>query len=128
MKGAYILLIRLERDAIIEVGALGKIDFKAGTYCYVGSAYGSGGIKARIARHMRKEKKIRWHIDYLLKYGRIERVLIKENGDEVDTASFLSDSYDSVPGFGASDSPLKSHLFICHDIGPIIEIGFIPYL
>lgn len=37
----------------------------AGCYVYVGSAKGVGGLKARVSRHLKSEKKIRWHIDYL---------------------------------------------------------------
>ena len=127
MKGAYILLINLEQDCTIHIGALGDLLFHAGRYCYIGSACGPGGIDARVARHMRQEKKLRWHIDYLLEYGAIESVFVKEGGDEVETARILSETFESVPGFGASDSPLKSHLFVCPGPG-IIPRDFQPYL
>jgi Uri superfamily endonuclease len=37
----------------------------AGWFVYAGSARGPGGLKARLARHLRREKRIRWHIDQL---------------------------------------------------------------
>lgn len=37
----------------------------SGCYVYVGSAKGYGGLKARVSRHLKSEKKIRWHIDRL---------------------------------------------------------------
>jgi Uri superfamily endonuclease len=46
------------------VGALGKISLNPGCYLYVGSA--RRGLEARLRRHLRPDKKLRWHIDYLL--------------------------------------------------------------
>ncbi|MFP4052091.1 MAG: GIY-YIG nuclease family protein, partial [Thermoplasmata archaeon] len=65
MKGIYTLVIELKEDKVIEVGAIGNIDFDKGYYVYVGSA--QNGLEARIERHLSDEKKIHWHIDYLLK-------------------------------------------------------------
>jgi len=127
LKGTYILLICLEKDTEIPVGSLGTLFFKHGMYCYVGSAYGPGGIEARVKRHIKKEKRMRWHIDYLLKHAEVKEVFVKENGDEVGTAGCLSEMYNGVPGFGASDSPLKSHLFMCSDTISLSELGFTPY-
>lgn len=113
MKGAYILLINLENDMDIRVGSLGTLHFSSGNYCYVGSARGPGGIEARVKRHLKKEKKLRWHIDYLMEHSEVEKVFIKEDGDEIETAGEISKIFESIPGFGASDSPLSSHLFRC---------------
>ena len=41
-------------------------------YVYTGSA--RGGLEARIARRRRREKRMRWHIDYLLREARIIEV------------------------------------------------------
>ncbi len=129
MKGSYILIIRLNEDRRIRIGSLGEIDFKKGYYCYVGSAYGPGGIEARVKRHLRTEKKMRWHIDYLLKHAEIEKVMVKEGGDEIETGRELSKIYPSIEGFGASDSPLKSHLFHCKnpDMEFIRSLGYLPF-
>ena len=48
----------------LTVGRLGTFLFPVGRYIYTGSAKRS--IEARIARHLRKKKTLRWHIDYLL--------------------------------------------------------------
>jgi Uri superfamily endonuclease len=64
LKGSYVLLIELEQDSNIKVGALGKIHFSKGHYVYVGSAM--NGIEGRVRRHLRDEKKTRWHVDYFL--------------------------------------------------------------
>jgi sugar fermentation stimulation protein A len=63
--GAYLLLIRLQRDQRLEVGKLGKFGFAAGYYIYVGSAMKN--LRLRVERHTRRQNKtLHWHIDYLL--------------------------------------------------------------
>lgn len=61
---SYQLAIRLLQPVRLQVGKLGMFDFPAGRYIYTGSA--RRNLEARIARHLRREKKLRWHIDYLL--------------------------------------------------------------
>ena len=73
--GAYILLTHLAQGEEIEVGRLGTFLFCRGEYAYVGSAM--GGLDARVARHLRAEKKLHWHIDYLL-----ERASVTEGQTE----------------------------------------------
>lgn len=60
----YQLNIRLIADSHITIGRFGTYLFPAGDYVYTGSA--RRNLEARIARHHRKDKKLRWHIDYLL--------------------------------------------------------------
>ncbi len=60
----YQLRIRVEQPLRLSIGRLGEFDFPAGTYVYTGSA--RRHFEARIARHLRTEKTLRWHIDYLL--------------------------------------------------------------
>lgn len=80
MKGIYYLNIRVKNCARIRIGSLGELFFEKGNYAYVGSAMNS--LENRIARHLRNEKKIHWHIDYLLsdKNARITQVLAKDAG------------------------------------------------
>ena len=119
MKGAYVLIIGLPKSAEIQVGQLGKIKFKNGFYAYVGSAL--GGLEARISRHFRKEKKIHWHIDYLLVWAMIKDVYISEL-KECDIVKKLADYLPCVRGFGSSDCDCKSHLFYNEDYGLLSEI------
>lgn len=60
----YQLEIKLNTPARLTIGRLGVFDFPEGRYVYTGSALRN--IDARIARHLRSEKKLKWHIDYLL--------------------------------------------------------------
>ena len=62
-KGSYVLVVRLEEAISIPVGKLGPQDFCKGYYLYFGSAL--SGLDGRIQRHVRSDKILKWHIDYL---------------------------------------------------------------
>ena len=111
MKGAYLLIMHLKHDATIRIGKLGLLFFQAGWYIYAGSAL--NGLEQRIARHMRVEKKLHWHIDYLLQQAAIIDVFYKkaEKKEECLIAQRLHNHLQSVPGFGCSDCSCPSHLF-----------------
>ena len=66
--GIYTLIIFLSREICLNVGKLGQQKFPKGYYTYTGSALGKGAssLKRRISRHLQKEKRNFWHIDYLL--------------------------------------------------------------
>ena len=66
--GTYTLLLFVSKDVTVTVGRLGKRKFPRGYYSYTGSALGKGAtcLKNRVARHLKKEKRCFWHIDYLL--------------------------------------------------------------
>ena len=55
--GAYGLVIRLPAEFNGRVGALGSVTLSPGTYLYLGSAYGPGGLAARLRRHLRRDKR-----------------------------------------------------------------------
>ncbi len=115
MRGVYVLVIQLDRPAEVEVGKLGMLRFAPGTYAYVGSAM--RGIEARVRRHLRKEKRLRWHIDYLLASpaARVAEVYVRETPErlECEVADALAAECQVVPGFGSSDCRCKGHLFRC---------------
>ncbi len=52
-KGTYVLVMRLGRLRRVRVGRLGVQEFPAGLYLYVGSAFGPGGLRARIRASVR---------------------------------------------------------------------------
>src|SRR3972149_9434603 len=64
LQGIYVIVIKINKDANINLGALGNLSFPKGLYAYVGSA--QKNLQKRIKRHLRKQKHIFWHIDYLL--------------------------------------------------------------
>jgi len=108
--GIYALLI-YAKEQDINIGALGVVHFSGGYYVYVGSA--QRNLLKRIERHMRKDKRHRWHIDYLLDNAELIDVYAAElpKSCEERVAMWLEKEYDYVPRFGASDSHAKSHLF-----------------
>lgn len=63
--GAYVLIFVLVAAQTLRAGRLGPINLAPGRYAYVGSARGPGGLRARLARHLRQEKRLHWHVDYL---------------------------------------------------------------
>ena len=90
---------------------MGLIAFRRGFYAYVGSAL--NGIEPRIGYHLRRNKKPRWHIDYLLEEASIKRIVLYETGGrlECNLAEALSKEFLSIPGFGCSDCRCQSHLY-----------------
>ncbi len=65
LPGTYVLWVHVDQPLTLAVGRLGTVTLPAGTYAYVGSAHGPGGLRARLHRHLRAEKPLHWHIDYL---------------------------------------------------------------
>jgi Uri superfamily endonuclease len=126
LKGIYVLLIRLRRNCTVRVGALGDFVFENGVYAYVGSA--QNGLEMRIKRHLRKEKRLFWHIDYLLAHScvQIESVLFKkaEKVEECQVAILMSEFGKHVEGFGCSDCKCQSHLFKLSQTDFLFNAGF----
>lgn len=109
-KGAYALFLHLPEDVTMDVGSLGQVSLERGTYCYIGSAM--NGLDQRISRHLRREKKIRWHIDRLTtiadKMEAYETSEIKEC--ELRDIAEECGMIPSVKGFGCSDCGCRTHL------------------
>jgi len=105
------LIVELEDDQVISIGMKGKIRFEKGNYVYVGSAL--NGLEQRIKRHKRSDKKMHWHIDYLLEHTNITDVFYRENihKEECDIAITFDENLTPIKGFGCSDCKCESHLF-----------------
>jgi Uri superfamily endonuclease len=113
--GTYVLLLRLRRAQRLRIGALGVFEFPPGWYVYVGSAFGPGGLAARVARHARLAKRLRWHIDYLLPpaelYGVWAGVGWRQECELTRRIASGSTARICAERFGASDCDCRSHLF-----------------
>jgi len=111
--GLYIVTLRLDRARELTVGKLGRFSFPAGYYVYVGRAI--RGLYARAARHRRKGKTLRWHIDYIREVADWVGVEVGFGRDgECGLArkvAGLPEAREVVPGFGASDCRCRTHLF-----------------
>jgi Uri superfamily endonuclease len=120
MKGVYFLVVFLEEDKRIKIGKLGIKEFKKGYYTYVGSALNS--LEGRIKRHLRKEKKLRWHIDYLLKNAMLSYILCLETHHKLECkiSKALSKKFQGIKGFGSSDCSCNTHLFYSSE-NPVLK-------
>ena len=113
-KGAYILLIDVPETRLIQVGRLGTFPFQEGTYLYVGSALNN--LERRVARHVLKIKKLRWHIDFLLQFAEVQNVLMINTEKRIECAlnRVVSETVPvvaEVEGFGSSDCHCLTHLW-----------------
>ena len=115
--GTYALLLCAHQPVSLQVGKLGSFYLSAGAYVYVGSALGSGGIRARVSRHQRDSRQTHWHIDALLHECFMEGVcwVITEDRLEctwVRTLLNLPGASAPITGFGSSDcsNGCPSHL------------------
>ncbi|MCP8322995.1 MAG: GIY-YIG nuclease family protein [Candidatus Methylarchaceae archaeon HK02M2] len=130
-KGVYTLIIHIVKNIDVRVGSIGFIEFSRGFYTYTGSALGSGstGLMGRIQRHLKKEKKCFWHIDYLLKskYASVRAVIYAstERRFECEIVREMVNSLNVEPlrMFGSGDcrKRCKSHLHYFIDNNLIIE-------
>lgn len=111
-KGSYMLCGKLGDVKTLQVGKLGMLTFKPGYYLYVGSAMNS--LSARIKRHMRVRKSLKWHIDYIVPHFK-DFIAIPVRSSEPLECSLsqalgsIADDY--VPNFGCSDCNCDSHLY-----------------
>lgn len=113
--GSYVLILKLPRPATIGVGQLGRFQFPAGWYAYAGSARGPGGLAARVSRHLRSPKPLRWHVDYLRACARpiAAWYAIGTRKRECAWAQALAGlvgAFVPAPRFGASDCGCPTHL------------------
>ncbi|MBW2526446.1 MAG: DNA/RNA nuclease SfsA [Deltaproteobacteria bacterium] len=120
-RGAYLLLLRLKQRRLVEVGKLGRMAFQPGTWIYVGSAM--AGLDARMARHLRRRKRLHWHVDHLRDVADEARALPIRSANrlECSLAAALGARFSRGPaGFGSSDCGCSSHLFF-HPEDPLAD-------
>ncbi len=115
LPGTYVLSLFLKRECRLTVGKLGAIFFKPGFYAYVGSALGPGGLRARLRRHLKAQKKYHWHIDYLRRRARIVGLWAAAGTHRLEhrwACRLIASRPHAavVDGFGSSDCSCKSHL------------------
>ena len=114
--GLYIAVFELSDAKSIRVGKLGSFQFDVGFYFYVGSA--QRNLTARVERHARQTKPLRWHIDYLSVHApMLGAILIPAPREqECQIAEVLQGMFElAVPRFGASDCRCSGHLFYTTD-------------
>ena len=121
--GYYILGFKILNNLTLNIKTLnhgGKIILPSGYYLYIGSAFGPGGLFARVRRHLQRNKKIRWHIDFITtKADKLNFLFvygIKSSKDAITECDIVRKLIDekvaklSLRGFGATDSECSTHL------------------
>ncbi|MDX9788936.1 MAG: GIY-YIG nuclease family protein [Desulfobacterales bacterium] len=113
-KGTYVLILYASQTVDLGIGKLGIFRFASGYYAYVGSAFGPGGLVARIRHHLKLSDRPHWHIDYLRAKTQIIEIWYHTENVEHIWAEFLGllkKAQTPVKGFGCSDCRCSSHLF-----------------
>ena len=115
-RGAYLLLISLPRPVRLSFQSIKPRVLLSGEYIYAGSAWGPGGIRARVKRHMKRGKRRHWHVDDLTEAANAILPFAVPGGYECDLVRSLlaQDQFSvSVRGFGSSDcNRCDSHLLV----------------
>jgi sugar fermentation stimulation protein A len=110
--GVYLLVLKLEASFTLPIPRIGSPELMPGWYVYVGSA--KTNLHQRIARHLRKRKKLHWHIDYLLQQSSSVKAFPIRTAADLEcrlARDVLKSAAAQVDGFGCSDCSCDSHLF-----------------
>ena len=115
LPGTYALIFSSTRKRQITVGKIGTLRLQPGFYVYVGSAFGPGGLKARIRHHSRRAAHPHWHIDYLSSALELKEIWYTCDPvhREHQWATIISNTRGSsapLAGFGSSDCRCNTHL------------------
>ena len=116
LTGTYSLILSSSIEKPVNVGQLGTLFIKPGFYVYIGSAFGPGGLTARIRHHLKNSRRPHWHIDYLA--PKLSLCEIWYSYDPVRREHQWAEAHAGarhasipLPGFGSSDCCCPSHLF-----------------
>ena len=107
---SYQLHINLSANIEIVIGKLGKFTFPMGNYIYTCSA--KKNIDTRIERHKSRDKKMHWHIDFLLNNKNAKITEVQKFDEEECALNQKASGEIVIAGFGSSDckNKCKSHL------------------
>jgi Uri superfamily endonuclease len=111
--GTYVLIVRVVQPLTLAVGRLGTVTLPGGHYAYVGSAHGPGGLRARLNRHLRADKPLHWHIDYLTAAAPVITIWWRAASERLECAwaqALIARGSVPVPRFGSSDCTCPAHL------------------
>ena len=112
--GTYCLILHLAKRQRIAIGrnkTFGTFAFKQGWHAYIGSAFGSGGVRARTNRHKRfigDRKSSHWHVDYFREKADIVEIIYTFDTPErehhfTDALLQMPGATVPVPRFGSLD-------------------------
>ncbi len=112
----YALVLACSRPDAVRIGKLGTLRLQPGFYVYVGSAFGPGGLAARLRHHLRATDRPHWHIDYLRAVCDVVEVWFTTDAGRLEhrwakAMARLPSAGVPLPGFGSSDCGCMTHLF-----------------
>ena len=107
--------MRAQDQQQLQIGRLGGMQLSKGLYVYVGSAFGPGGVAARVSRHLQRHKTRHWHIDHLIWATTVREVWYSQRQRDLEhcwaqAALDHPAARNLLRGFGASDCQCLSHL------------------
>lgn len=116
LPGSYALIFKCEKRSDVKVGSLGILRLEPGYYAYVGSAFGPGGVSARINHHRQISQRPHWHLDYLRSSFQLVEYWYTNDPRQREhqwaaQLSVLRGVRQPFAGFGASDCDCHTHLF-----------------
>ena len=119
------MVLNLPEEQMVPVGKLGMCKFIAGYYFYFGSAL--NGLEGRLSRHLRSEKKLHWHIDYLAVVSDVVDVWWIEDEARREcewaaSARGVTGVSIPVPKFGSSDCRCTSHLMYVDSLATVVLV------
>ena len=123
--GTYTLVLACQATGPVPIGRLGTLSLQPGFYVYVGSAFGPGGLAARLQHHQQIPSRPHWHIDYLRAACDLVEVWFtteaaRREHSWAKAVARMPGVGVPVPGFGSSDCRCAAHLF-CFARKPSIE-------
>jgi len=119
--GSYVLALIAVEPFRLRAGALGERLLDAGVYLYVGSAFGPGGLRARLSRHWSGAQRLRWHVDYLRRQTHPVAAWYQPQAQPMEHvwARVLGAGRGIAPawpGFGTSVCLFATHLFYASEL------------
>jgi Uri superfamily endonuclease len=112
--GTYALVLALQAPIELQIGCLGRIRFDSPFYLYFGSAFGPGGLKARLKHHLQPVRRAHWHIDYLRQEAEVLGAWYSSDRARLEcywaNMALAHRGVSLVPRFGSSDCRCQSHL------------------
>jgi len=114
--GTYALILASTARHSVQIGKLGRLTLRPGFYVYVGSAFGPGGLRARVSHHTRTAHRPHWHVDYVRGRARLDEVwytydAVSREHQWADVFARTRGALIPLQGFGSSDCRCESHLF-----------------
>jgi Uri superfamily endonuclease len=115
LPGTYLLRFDLDEPLCLDIGRLGQVPLSSGALYYVGSAFGPGGVAARVHRHVAGTGRPHWHVDRVRAERSVCEVWFSHAPMRLEHAwaerlLALVGAHSAAARFGASDCRCPTHL------------------